>query len=81
MRVLSAINMRRGLFLGNSDMGPTYEGSNAATGLPGGLIATQIPGRKRFEASKTPMDDGESSALFLVHYARRRASNQLKGRA
>jgi len=25
-------------------MGPTYEGSNAATGLPGGLIATQIPG-------------------------------------
>ena len=24
MRVLSAIKMRRGLFLGNSDMGPTY---------------------------------------------------------
>jgi len=46
MRVLSAIKMRRGLFLGNSDMGPTYEGSNADTGLPGGLIATQIPGAK-----------------------------------
>jgi len=46
MRVLSAFNVRRGLFLGNSDMGPTYEGSNAATGLPGGLIATQILGAK-----------------------------------